>query len=561
MESMTRYATMRMTIGEVMRACAVPAAEVAAYRALRDAGRRANDAAMRDAETMCEAIAAWATSEGRQASVKEIFNELEMKLNEFERTLEAGWRGEPFDAEVVKKADDRLADTFHSVEGLKARSSSRQSVIDDICFNIIDRLSPEENWTSVVQPRLLARAYEVLLDRREVNDEEVEQMVEARFRKWVDEWRKHVDKVRGDTGRVLTTADFKTYLRSFLQVKLPAFANGIYKVSFKRRLQKETEAEALFNRDMQLNQGASTSTTSAKATAASKDDANLREAIAALRCAESALDARALLTTEWVRNALEDAPKFTLPKRGNSSSELMDVGAQMMKDWQREESVLVRWSTCPNRVGVDASKSKAQAGWENLDDSSWREERPSTGPFRVHFMRACGVVEAALRECKTCDYHNVSDGDKHEACAKGAARIMLVASRTMRSGDGLEFCHELFGAPPEFSVIAVDPGSTKALLASASAPAPIVVEISPERVEIKCLDIFKIFKHYFADEPGEDSAHDHGEIKPWAALALVTTQTLRVADDGALKLIKQRITVDKSIPQPELDKFFPLTTS
>ena len=157
----------------------------------------------------------------------------------------------------------------------------------------------------------------------------------------------------------------------------------------------------------------------------------------------------------------------------------------------------------------------------------------------------------------------MNDGDRREACAKGAARIMLVASRTMRSGDGLEFCHELFGAPPEFSVIAVDPGSTKALLASASAPAPIVVEISPELVEIKCLDIFKIFKHYFAGERGEteNSAHDDGDIKPWAALALVTTQTLRVAADGALKLIKQRITVDKSIPQPELDRFFPLTAS
>ena len=105
-----------------MRACALPAAEVVAYRALRDVGRRANNAAMRDAETMCDAIAAWATSEGRQASVKEIFNELEMKLNEFERTLEAGWRGEAFDAEVAKKADDRLADTFHSLAGLKARS-------------------------------------------------------------------------------------------------------------------------------------------------------------------------------------------------------------------------------------------------------------------------------------------------------------------------------------------------------------------------------------------------------------------------------------------------------
>ena len=105
----------------------------------------------------------------------------------------------------------------------------------------------------------------------------------------------------------------------------------------------------------------------------------------------------------------------------------------MMKDWQREEGFVLRFS---NRHG-GASSGNA-AGFKNISDDAWKESYVSTGPFRVHFMRACAEIEAALQDCSTCNLHNVSADEKREACVKGAARVMFVASRTMRSGDGLD---------------------------------------------------------------------------------------------------------------------------
>jgi hypothetical protein len=169
-------------------------------------------------------------------------------------------------------------------------------------------------------------------------------------------------------------------------------------------------------------------------------------------------------------------------------------------------------------------------------------------------MRACAEIEATLTDCSTCVSHNVSPDEKREACVKGAARVMFVASRTTRSGDGLDFIHHLFGPPPEFSVSLVDPGKAKKIvLENSSIGTPIIVEITASMVTIRCVDIFFIVKHYFAEEEHVSSASD--SLQPWACVALATTQTLRTAGDGSLKLIKQRITVDRNIPQPVLDNF------
>ena len=52
--------TRKMSVGEAVRACAAPAAKVLAHRALRDVGRRVDEATLRDIERLCEGTIAWA---------------------------------------------------------------------------------------------------------------------------------------------------------------------------------------------------------------------------------------------------------------------------------------------------------------------------------------------------------------------------------------------------------------------------------------------------------------------------------------------------------------------
>ena len=545
-------ASTKMTIEEFASSCARPYAEVIVARARRARGARATPRDAKDVARAIEALTTTMNAMPLEMRTRGVEREVEKTFVVLKRAIEDGaGRGEAF------ASGDGGANAFESAEAMNSREATRGEYIDEVCASVLSSLTPEENWRSVIGPKLLSRAYEILRERERVDDDEVERMVRARYDKWVEMWRTHCDEQKREVGRTPSTADFRVHLKAFLKLRLPAFASGIHKASFEKREFHASEEEDLLRRDGDGDERAVLSTSSL---GEARGEGTLHDAIAALRGAETASDARALLTAAWVRAVLVDAPKFALPKRKNGNGEGLDVGAQMMKDWQREESILVRWSTRPMRGAVNDSQPTANVGWENLGEDLWREEQASTGPFRVHFMRACGVVESALRECKTCDYHNVTEDDKRGACAKGAARIMLVASRTMRSGDGLEFCHELFGAPPQFSVIAVDPSQTKSLLDSAAAPAPIVVEISPDVVQVKCLDIFKVFRHTIAHDAEDDAESIEHEsiIAPWCAIALVTTQTLRVADSGELKLVKQRIALDLSIPQPELDRFFPI---
>ena len=549
--------TRKMSVGEAVRACAAPAAKVLAHRALRDVGRRVDEATLMDIERLCEGTIAWACEEGRAVTISEVLRELESRLRDFEASLAAGWRGIEFSASNPESpahvdVDDRRMDVFHSVAATKDRASKRGRVIDEWRAELLEKLEPEENLKSIIKPRLLLRAYELLSDRKVVNDDAVEDMVNKRFDKWMEMWRLHAQQQRRETGSAPDHEGFKTYLYSFLGTKLPAFANGVHKSSFKVQLTRDTETEKLAKEAEELERSARPPSDGA----VTKPKHTLEHAIQALRAAETSNDVRALLTTQWMREALVDAPTFSQP--GQKSSKSVDSGGQMMKDWQREEGFVLRFS---NRHG-GASSGNA-AGFKNISDDAWKESYVSTGPFRVHFMRACAEIEAALRECSTCDLNNVSADEKREACVKGAARVMFVASRTMRSGDGLDFVHNLFGPPPEFSVSLVDPGKTKKMVAeNSSIGTPIVVEITSDIVTIRCVDVFLIVKHCFADETNASNAPSPRPATeasdsplPWACVALETTQTLRTASDGSLKLIKQRIAVDKNIPQPVLDGF------
>ena len=88
--------------------------------------------------------------------------------------------------------DEMVQDTFHKVTEMQARSGERARVIEEWVDAVLDKLTPRKIGISVIKPKMMLRAYEVLVDRREVNDESVEDLVNARFDKWVEEWRRHV---------------------------------------------------------------------------------------------------------------------------------------------------------------------------------------------------------------------------------------------------------------------------------------------------------------------------------------------------------------------------------
>lgn len=545
--------TRKMTIAESMRLVAWPEAMTLAHCALRDVGRRMDDATRSDVDRACEGVIEWACAEGRVSTISDVLRELESRLKDLESTLAAGFRGREFDAPSPSgsRPDDVTANMFHSVKAMKDRSEIRQTVIEEWLRSLLDKLEPEENLVSVIKPKLLLRAYDILSDRIEVNDESVENMVNSRFDKWMELWREHASLKRKETGKVPDHAAFVEFMRSLLTVRLPAFANGVNKSSFRVRNIQHTD----------LEKASKEAGVEIRHPTASKHNVEMNEelekAVKAIRAAEKVKDVQALLATAWVRSALVDAPKFVLPPSRPANT--IDNAAQMMKDWQREEGFLLRFAASA-KIG---SRENVQEGFENLSVNPWNESYVATGPFRVHFMRACSEIETALLTCKTCTEHNIGVDDVREACNKGAARIMLVASRTLRSGDGLEFVHNLFGMPPAYTVSLVDPGRTKKLIQEHSTlGAPIVIEITPAGVNVRCVDIFVITRHYFADEVKKmkssgkyDAQEDvNGEMfEPWACVALETTQTLRVVNGGMLRLVKQRIAVDKLLRQPVLD--------
>ena len=525
-------ATRRATVAECVAMCAMPRIATLAYRTLRDCGKKMDEATLSDVKRLCDGVVEWACESGRAATMEEVMRELESRARDFEATLAAGWRGTDFEVETSvsaptspsSPADELTNDAFHKVTALRARSGERARVVEEWVDATSAKLSAEENWFCVIKPKMLLRAYEVLVDRRDVNDASVEELVDARFDKWVEEWRRRAQMHKRETGETPDHEYFKRYLHDFLSSKLPAFATGVNKMSFKRRYDSKTRTEAIYGEDF-----------------SPKNIETMDEAVRALRCAENSREVRALLTAKWLRKLLVHAPPFTLPAARLAKNS--DSGGQMMKDWQREEGFLLRFTDAP-----EASTSGVTAGFKNVPENQWNSSYISTGPFRVHFMRACAEIESALQKCGTCNVNNVTADEKKEACVKGAARIMFVASRTIRSGDGLDFTHSLFGRPPEYTVSLVDPGKTKKLLAEHRAP--IVINVSRTHVEICSVDVFTVTKHHFEKDTDHSDFFLH-----WASVALTTTQTLRVVEDGSLKLCKQRIAVDEDIPQTAVSAF------
>jgi len=532
-------ATRRTTVAECVAMCATPRLATMAYRTLRDCGKKMDEATLRDVTRLCDGVVEWACARGRAATMEEVMGELESRARDLEATLAAGWRGTDFEVgsgetsvsspvSPSSPVDDALTnDAFHKVTELRARSGQRARVVEAWIDATSAKLSAEENWFCVIKPKMLLRAYEVLVDRRDVNDASVEELVDARFEKWVEEWRRRAQMHKRETGETPDHEYFKRYLHDFLSSKLPAFATGVNKMSFKRRYDSKTRTEAIYGEDF-----------------SPKNIETMDEAVRALRCAENSREVRALLTAKWLRKLLVHAPPFTLPAARSAKN--ADNGGQMMKDWQREEGFLLRFTDAP-----EASTSGVTAGFKNVPEDQWNTSYISTGPFRVHFMRACAEIESALQKCGTCNVNNVTADEKKEACVKGAARIMFVASRTIRSGDGLDFTHNLFGQPPEYTVSLVDPGKTKKLLAEHTEHrAPIVINVSRTHVEICSVDVFTVTKHHFEKDTDHSDFFLH-----WASVALTTTQTLRIVEDGSLKLCKQRIAVDEDIPQTVVSAF------
>jgi len=502
-----------------------------------------------DVEKLCESLVTWATEDAsKQVSISAAMDELQSRLVDFESTLAAGWRGKAIGLEN-SHVDDISRHEFQSITSMKQREKTRKVLCDLWPTLILEELTPEENWASVVKPRMLLRAYEVLSERRDVDDDSVMNKVNERYTLWVDMWRQHCVDARLEHGRALDSRDLREYLLTFLPVRLLPFSNGIEKSSFVRQGSTKTDIERIFEQRMSIKEDSkmNKSHSSGSFKGESEVATDFSKAVSALRRAATSEDVRALLSTAWVRSALIDAPKFAVAER-NVTSKPTDSGGQMMKDWQREEGVCLRQK-------ASSGKTAPEGGFLNLDVDEWNESHLSTGPFRVHFMRACSEIENALRACNTCVLNNHTEDERREACAKGAARIMFVTSRTMRSGDGLNFIHSLFGQPPEFSVSLVDPMKTKGLIAEHSfGAAPIILEVTSNEVEARCVDVFLIYRHFFAANSNEIMEEDVGKLTPWACIALATSQTFRTSGDGSLRLIRQRIAVDRT-PQPALDRF------
>jgi len=515
----------KMTIEEATNLVALPYAMVMAHRALRVLGKRVDDATRVDVERLCESLVAWAREEGRKSSISDVTNELESRLQDLESTLAAGWRGMPIGRESPR-ADDRDYNAFGSVAAIRARKLERQALASDWPSLVLDKMTAEENWNSVIKPRLLMRAYDVLSERKNVDDKEVKSTVNSRLRKWLDLWRQHETSVFNETGSKPDIEGFRAFLKPFLSMRLAQFANSINESAFRVTVTHDTDREKIFHEE--------------QAKEPSKDEQSFRNAVESIRRAKTSPDVCALLTSKWVREALVDAPKFSLSS--SKSDRNVDHGSQMMKDWQRESGFLLRQLPAGKKAPVEDEP-------ENYVE--WQETELPTGPFRVHFMRACGELENAMQAYDAFNTHNITEDERREARAKGAARVMFVASRTMRSGDALNFIHELFGPPPRFSVTLVEPEKTKDIIRNHSLiDVPIVIDVSSNGVEVRCVDIFLISKQFLAANDGEEIE----DFEPWCCVALSVRQSLRVADDGSLKLIKQRISFDR-IPQPVLDAF------
>ena len=259
-------------------------------------------------------------------------------------------------------------------------------------------------------------------------------------------------------------------------------------------------------------------------------------------------------------------------------------------------------------------------------------ETVCTGPFQAHFVSACGALEAALRAAGTCrllrdtrrapdraarwgiGYGSKRSGKDDEedeeataaACAAAAARVMLAASRTVRSGDALDLVMKLFpnsteeerereregggeggggggrrGPQYTWLINALQPAEMKRLLVKAG---PVVsVSVSPDKVVVTARDVFYVARavemsHH--DLPlheggggGGGEEEEAGGVggrdeppKPWAAVALVSIQELRpvfrdVPGGGGggggcrLELTSQSLGLDPGVPQSLLDAF------
>ncbi len=99
----------------------------------------------------------------------------------------------------------------------------------------------------------------------------------------------------------------------------------------------------------------------------------------------------------------------------------------MMKDWQREEGFLLRFTDAP-----EASTSDAAAGFKNVPENEWNSSYISTGPFRVHFMRACAEIESALQKCGTCNVNNVTADGRRLRLPSGWIAISYIFCKCFR---------------------------------------------------------------------------------------------------------------------------------
>jgi hypothetical protein len=302
-----------------------------------------------------------------------------------------------------------------------------------------------------------------------------------------------------------------------------------------------------------------------------------------------------------VRAALASMP--AAPSESAAPLGKVVVGDQVVKDWLREGEGLVL------RTRDEDEKNGAGAGAGDGDGAGdgWMTETVCTGPFQAHFVSACGALESALRAAGTCrrparpadrssrwtlggkgfgarrDADTEAEEEEEEAAACAAARVMLAASRTVRSGDALDLVMELFsneegggggggGTGPTWLINALQPAEMKRLLARAG---PIVsVSVSADRVVVTARDVFYVARA--APPPdaalgrGDGDADDDAMLQmemqmrmsaqppqPWAAVALVSKQELTRTNNrrGHLELTSQSLGLDPGVPQSLLDAF------
>jgi len=343
------------------------------------------------------------------------------------------------------------------------------------------------------------------------------------------------------------------------------------------------------------------------------------EASAAVRACATREECQATLAEVPVREALAPVaralsePSRAAPPTPGDLDKTVG-GDQVVKDWLREgEGLTLTGVVDPAATEDENERTNVAAlgsGFAGLDDGSGIEgddglfatrrethQKLATGPFQAHFIAACGAVADALLAAGTCrvaprrekpsparssaaekarsrwfdpgsgkgrsgfeERRDRDAGDarasEREACAAAAARIVLAGSRTVRGGDALDFVMSVFAgddarAPrqPRWMARSVDPERADRILRAAGPSTHVSLEAG-RRVVVTGRDVFVVSR--FAPRDERDAADE----EPWAALAVLTTQTL-VFDARASQLAfaERSVGLDPKVSQAALDGF------